>query len=61
LPSKYFKFNYIKLYDFKDEDLESFPNKTINYNLQQNGTDVFLINKNEPIIRDKIKNFIINK
>lgn len=61
LPSKYFNFNYISLYDFHEKDLESFANKTINYNLQQNGTDLFLINKDEPIIRDKIKSFIKNK
>lgn len=61
LPSKYFNFNYVKIYDFKNEDLSSFANKMINYNLQQNGTNLFLSDKNEPETIDKIKSFIINK
>lgn len=61
LPSKFFDFNYIKIFNYNKLDLKSFVNQTIRYNLQQTGTKNYAFDIDDKKAQEEIISFLNSK
>lgn len=61
LPSKFFDFNYIKIFNYNQSDLNTFVNQTIRYNLQQTGTTNYVFDTDDKQSQKEIIDFLNKK